>query len=491
MHERPHGSILRRAGPLLLARLGVAALTFAIPLVLARMLVPAGYGTFKQAWLLSNTLFLVLPLGLNQSLVYFVPREPENKGAWISHVLLLTTGVGALAAALLLGLGPQISAAFHNPELRELMPSVAAFTAFRLAGSSFDLALMGSGRIKASALVRIASEAFYSLCLIAGALWTRSVAGAFAGVMVATFAKAAACWIVLGSRGLRISPRDLRRQLAYTLPFGLAFALIIPQQQFHSYLVSATVTAAAFAVYSVGCFQLPIVDMLYTPVSEILQLGIAEHDARRDNAGALRLFQEAVARLSFVFVPAMVLLTVAAPQVIRFLFTERYLGAVPIFRLALVSIPMAALPLEGLMRARAQNRFMLWVSVGKLALTVPSVWAGLRLFGPIGALGGWICAEEACRLVLLHRAARLFGTSMPGTLPREIWLQAAAALIAAAPGALALRLARGPLIVQLCTAGLAFAIAYLAALRAMGVLPPVRAWIPQRKPELLVMREAA
>jgi len=85
----------------------------------------------------------------------------------------------------------------------------------------------------------------------------------------------------------------------------------------------------------------------------------------------------------------------------------------------------------------------------------------------------------------------LFGTSMLGTLPREIWLQAAAALIAAAPGALALRLARGPLIVQLCTAGLAFAIAYLAALRAMGVLPPVRAWIPQRKPELLVMREAA
>ena len=490
MHETPHGSILRRAGPLLLARLGVAALTFAIPMVLARMLVPAGYGTFKQAWLLSNTLFLVLPLGLNQSLVYFVPREPEHRGAWISHALLLTTGVGALAAALLLGLGPAVSAAFHNPELREVMPSVAAFTAFRLAGSSFDLALMASGRIKASAAVRIASEAFYSLCLIVGALWTRSVAGAFAGVMVATFAKAAACWIVLGSRGLRISPRDLRRQLAYTFPFGVAFALIIPQQQFHSYLVSATVTAAAFAVYSVGCFQLPIVDMLYTPVSEILQLGIAEHDAKGDNAGALRLFRQAVAQLSFVFVPAMVLLAVAAPEVIRFLFTDRYLGAVPIFRLALVSVPMAALPLEGLMRARAQNRFMLWVSVGKLALTVPSVWAGLRLFGPIGALGGWICAEEACRLVMLRRAASLFGTSLLGMLPREIWFQAAAALIAAAPGALALRLARGPLIVQLCTAGLAFAIAYLGALRAMGVLPPVRAWIPQRKPEL-VMREAA
>src|SRR4051812_9612807 len=183
MHERPQGSILRRAGPLMLARLGVAALTFAIPMVLARILLPASYGTFKQAWLLSNTLFLVLPLGLNQSLVYFVPREPGKRAFWESHALLLTTSAGILAAGLLLGLGPFVASAFHNRELLLVMPSVAAFTAFRLAGSSFDLALMAEGRIKASAVVRIASEGFYTLCLLAGALWTRTVAGAFAGVM--------------------------------------------------------------------------------------------------------------------------------------------------------------------------------------------------------------------------------------------------------------------------------------------------------------------
>src|SRR2546427_8809 len=350
--ETPHGSILPRAGPLMLARLGVAAFTFPIPMVLARVLLPESYGAFKQAWLLSNTLFLVLPLGPNQALVSFVPREPQKKVAWESHALLLTTGLGALAAALLLVFGPLVSALFHNPELAAVMPSVAAFTALRLAGSSFALALMADGRIKASAVVRVASEGFYTLCLLIGALWTRSVAGAFAGVVVATFAKAAACWIVLAGPGLRIAPRDLRRQLAYALPFGAAFALVIPQQQFHSYLVSATVTAAAFAVYSVGCFQLPIVDMLYTPVSEVLQLRI---------------------------------------------------------------------------------------SVLKLLLTVPLVWAGLRLFGPIGALGGWICAEETCRMILLHRAATLFGTRLTGVIPREVWLQIAAAAIATAPGALALQ----------------------------------------------------
>jgi O-antigen/teichoic acid export membrane protein len=480
MQQGDQVSILRRAGPLMLARLGVAAVTFAIPMVLARVLLPASYGTFKQAWLLSNTLCLVLPLGLTQSLVYFVPREPLLKRAWITHVLALTTALGAFAALVLLTAGNLVAGLFHNPELRALMPYVAAFTAFKLTGACLDVAYMAQGRIKESALIRIASECLYTASLIAGALLTGSLAGAFLGVVLATFARAAAAWILLGRQGLDFSAPGLRRQLAYSLPFGAAFALIIPQQQFHSYLVSASVTAAAFAVYSVGCFQLPIIDMLYTPVSEILQLGIAEHDALNDAAGALRLFREAVARLSFVFLPTMALVWIVASPLIRFLFTGRYLAAVPIFRLALVSIPMAALPLDGVMRARAQNKFMFRISALKLALTVPLAIFGLRLFGPIGALGGWICAEESCRVIVLARACRLFGAGMLQALPRELWFQALAAILAALPGALALHLARGPLLAQLIICGLVYAAAYLAALRAMGQLPPVRAWLPRR-----------
>jgi O-antigen/teichoic acid export membrane protein len=488
---RNHVSILRRASPLMLARLAIATFTFAIPMVLARVLLPASYGTFKQAWLLANTLYLVLPLGLTPSLVYFVPREPQKKDAWRTHALMITTGLGLFAAVLLLTLGRVVADAFHNPELQSMMPLVAAFTCFKLAGSTFDVAYMAEGRIKASAIVRVAGEALYTLCLVIGALITHDVRGAFIGCLISTGARAAACWLVFAKKGLTISEPHLVRQLKYALPFGFAFAMVIPQQQFHSYLVSATVTSAAFAVYSVGCFQLPIIDMLYTPVSDILQLGIAEHDTHGDNAGALRLFREAVAKLSFVFVPIMALLCITAHPLIQFLFTDRYAAAVPIFRLAIISIPMAALPLDGVMRARAQNKFVFKVSALKLALTVPFVWVGLHRFGPIGALGGWIVAEETCRMILLHRAARLFGKSILGALPKELWYQVAAAIGAAVPGVLALRLARGhvPLLAELMICGVAFTLAYLAVLRTLGVLPPIKDWIPKRpaQPQVTAM----
>lgn len=475
-------SILRRASPLMAARLGVAAITFVIPMVLARVLLPASYGTFKQAWLLASTIFTVLPLGLTPSLVYFVPREPEKKHHYIAQVLVLTTLLGAVAGAILYYAGPLVARLFHNPGLLPLVPLIAWFSAMRLAGVCWDVVYMSEGRIKHSAYARMFGEGLYALCLVAGALWTRSVYGAFLGMCLSGTVRAALCWtLVVRDHGLRLDRALLWRQLVYALPFGAAFAIIIPQRQFHSFLVSARVSAAAFAVYSVGCLQLPVVDMLYSPVSEILQLGIAEHDARNDNHGALQLFREAVSRLSFVFVPTMAVLFVCAPELIRFLFTDRYLAAVPLFRVAMISIPLAALPLDGVMRARAQNKFMFWNSVLKLLLTVPFVFFGYRFFGMMGALAGWVLAEEGCRMILLWRSARLFEVPVYRALPlREIAWQVLSALIAAPAAALAMAAERGALFFQLAVCGIVFAATYLIVMRLCGQLPPLRALLPRR-----------
>jgi hypothetical protein len=82
-------------------------------------------------------------------------------------------------------------------------------------------------------------------------------------------------------------------------------------------------------------------------------------------------------------------------------------------------------------------------------------------------------------------------TNLLNALPRELWLQNAAALLAAIPGAFALRMARGPVLMQLCIAGLAFGITYLGGLRPMGVFPPVRIWIPQKEDSLVTVAKAA
>jgi O-antigen/teichoic acid export membrane protein len=458
----------------MLARLAGAAITFAVPMVLARTLVPASYGTFKQAWLLSQTLALVLPMGLTQSLYYFVPRDPAGRDRYVAQTLWVTVALGALAAVLLLASAPLVDRVMGNPELTRNLPWVAAFTAFQLAGASLDVAWNAAGRVGSAALARTFTEGSRAIGMIAGARLAGNVEGVFAGIAAATLLRAIfTFWTLARRHGLRGDAAALRRQAAYALPFGVAFLLIVPQQQYHQYAVAAAVSAAAFAVYSVGTFQLPIVDILYTPVSELLQIGLAEQEgAGRPPRAGLALFHEAVLQLSFAFIPLAGLLWVAAPDLVLFLFSARYLDAIPIFRLSVISVTLAALPLDGVMRARAQNRFMLALSGAKLGATLALVSAGLALRGPIGALAGWITAEALARGLMLARTATVFQAPLSQVLPfRALGRQLAGTAVAAPAAWLASEAAPGPVFARLAACGLAFAAAYLGLAWNRGWLP--------------------
>jgi O-antigen/teichoic acid export membrane protein len=449
-------------------------LTLAVPMVLARMLVPAEYGTFKQAWLVAQTLALLLPFGMTQSLYYFVPRDPAGRERYIAQVVWFLLAVGLLAFGALSLSGPLLGARLQNPELARLAPWIGAIAGLQIAGAPLDVAWNASGKIGAAALARVGTEVGRAAAILAGAALGGDVHAVLVGITAAHALRFVVSTAVL-ARSHRLTPSlpTLKSQLAYALPFGLAFVLIVPQQQFHHYAVAAAVTPALFAIYSVGTFQLPVIDILYTPISELLQIGLAEQEGKGLPARAgLALFHEAVLQLSFAFIPIAGLLAVAAPAVIELLFSPQYLPAVPIFRLGVLSVVLAALPLDGVMRARAQNRFMMALSAGKLAVTAAAVLGGLALAGPFGALAGWLAGEAVGRGVMLVRAARLFDAGLREILPvRPLAVQLGATLAALPPAALALHALPGPVLLRLAGCGVSFGAAYLLLSVALGGLP--------------------
>jgi hypothetical protein len=184
------------------------------------------------------------------------------------------------------------------------------------------------------------------------------------------------------------------------------------------------------------------------------------------------LFHEAVAQLSFAFLPLAGLLLVVAPALIEVVFSRVYLAAVPLFRLSVVPIVLAALPLDGVMRARAQDRFVLVLSAAKLAATAPLVLGGLALYGPLGAFGGWVAAESLGRGAMLVRTASLFDVSLLRVLPgKALANHATATAFAMAPTWLALHATPGALLLRLAVSSLVFALAYLGLSFARGWLP--------------------
>jgi O-antigen/teichoic acid export membrane protein len=482
------GSFLAKAGPLVLARFFTAGLTVCIPLVLARALSLPDFGTYKQLFLLSQTLYYVLPLGVPQSLFFFLPRTEERR-PWMGQTLLLMSGVGVLTAALIYALTGRLAAAFDNPSLAEHALALAVFTASMVGSSGLETALTARGRTRAAALVYLVSDVVRALILVVPVLLGFGLQVMMLGVALYGLVRwAAAWWLGLkGERGPLFHGALLKQQLRYAAPFGAAMLLAIPQQYAHQYAVGLAVPTALFAIYTVGCFQLPLVDLLYSPTSEVLMVRLGELDREGRVREGVAAFREASGRLAYAFLPLAAFLFAAAPEFIGAAFGAKFLPAVPLFRVSVLGVVLAILPMDGVLRARGETRAIFLSYLVKALVTVPLVWVGVTRYGMMGGIVSWALAEVVGKLALFVRLpSALSGGGAPVPV-RELmpWPELGRAAMAAGAAAAAVALLRTLLPhlweglpegllrrgLPLAAVGLLFGVGYLALLRVVGVRP--------------------
>ncbi len=461
---RPRG-ILGQAGPLMLGRGGATVLGFALPLILTRLLPQAEFGTYKQVWLVVTTGYFMLQLGLAQSLYYFIPRRDGRARQWLTQATLSLAVTGTLCGFGLYAGRFAIARQFANPALADFGLPMALIAAFVITAAPLEIHLTAEGKVRTAAWCIFLSDAFRVVASVVPLLLGWGLHGFFWAYVVHAAARCAVQQVFFLRHGRPVVDWKLwKEQLAYALPFGAAILLDIPQKTFHQWAVGWSVDAAAFAIYAQGCFQLPIVNLLYSPISDVLQVRLAEPGAREHR---LHLFHDANLRLAAVFLPFTAGMAAAASLFVPALFTHTYDASVPIFRVAILMTPFASLPLDGVLRATGETKYLFRVFSWRLLVTVPAVLLGLRLFGTIGAIGGHALAESAMRVVMLDKVRRKLEAGWREVLPwSQLAVIAAASLLACAPAILIARhSSSGPRpFLALCAAGVSYLLVYLAAI---------------------------
>ena len=109
-------------------------------------------------------------------------------------------------------------------------------------------------------------------------------AAVFAALRLA--ATLVALWRLCG-RELRIDTSLLRQQLGYALPFALAVGVEVVLINYHQYVVAARFDAATFAIYAIGCLQIPLFDLIITSTVNVMMVKMA--DAPRGDSGRCAL----------------------------------------------------------------------------------------------------------------------------------------------------------------------------------------------------------
>ena len=414
---------------LIAARTLSFAVTFFIPVILVRAFDQATFGAYKQVFLLYVIVYAIAQVGMAESLYYFIPSNPAKAGGIVMNAVILLGVSGLVCVSALAARARQVAVWLGNPEIAGYVAPIAVFLLFMLITSVLEISMMARKRYVLAAWTYFSSDVLRSALLIVPALLFRSLGAVVAGAIVFAAIRVCFCAAYLMQEFAGTLVFDwpcLRRQLNYALPFEMAIIVDTLQTNYHQYTVSHSFGPIAFAIYSVGCLQLPFVDFVAGPAANVMMVRMADHVSER-----LAIWRDTTRKLALVFLPMFALLVISAREIILLLFTERYAAAIPIFVLWTVVVPLAALQTESILRVFAQTHFILFVNLLRLGMIAGLIGAFVLSFGLRGAVLITLTATAVSKGLSLVRAARLMQAPVGQILP---WgsLAAIAAVSAAA-----------------------------------------------------------
>jgi O-antigen/teichoic acid export membrane protein len=447
--------------------------TFVLPLALVRIFDQAAFGTYKQLFLIYATFYSIGQLGMAESLYYFVPRAPRRGGIYVANSMLSLGVAGVIGLGLLCADAPALARWLGNPELARHLPVLGLFVMLMMPTAALETVMIARHRYARGAASYVISDVVRALALLLPALAWRSLDGLLIGATVFAAARLSATLVYLGRAfegGLRPRAALWREQLAYAVPFGAAGLVETLQLNYHQYAVSHHFDPATFAIYSVGCFQLPLLELVASPLTNVMMVRMAE-TAGESSAEALAIWAGTTRALALVFFPVLAFLLVAAPEIIVVLFTDAYRASVPIFMIWSLAVALTVLPTDGALRAHAATRFLFVLGAVKLLVVAALIGAFMTFLGLPGAVLVTVLAGVAAKGLALVRLSRLMGASLSRLVPWRDLAGIAAVAAAAAVPVLALKAALlVPPFGRLAVAAPVYGGCYLLALFSFGLL---------------------
>jgi len=238
------------------------------------------------------------------------------------------------------------------------------------------------------------------------------------------------------------------------------------QANVHQWVVATRFDAAAFAIYAVGCLQIPLVDLICTSTANVMMVKMAEVAASGEGSG-LRLWHDTTAKLASLMFPLAALLFLTAPAVIVLLFTKTYLASIPILRIWCLMIVPSAFAVDGVLRAHARTRFLLIMNIVRLVVIVGSVGWLISTFGIVGAVLATLVGTVVVKAMAIAQIAGVMNVGFSEVLPwRRLAVAAVNAGVPLAPAWAVMDVSSGPVV---WTAALTVAI-YGAAYAALWYL---------------------
>ncbi len=358
---------------------------FILPIIVVRILSKEEFGIYRLTFLLLINAVAILPLGLPISAYYYLSRDSGKRASAVMNIMLAHCVVGFLVFIVLFLFPGVLGSITGSSELTRLAPLIG-FAVWLWLFSLFLEHVAVANKEPKTATLFIVFAQFSKTALMSGfVLWFKTVDS----ILYAAIIQAAIQTLILLTYLVNRFPQFWRKfdsvffreHLRYAIPFGVAGIFFTMQVDLHYYFVSYRYGETAYAIYAVGCFQLPLVSMLAESINSVMIPKMSELQLKGDNAEMIRVTARATQKLAFAYFPLYVFLMITSETVITTLFTARYADSVPIFRVFLTILPFMVLISDPITRAYEDlGRFLIKMRAATFVVLVFGLIFGIRYF---------------------------------------------------------------------------------------------------------------
>ena len=455
-------SLARQTFWLMIAKFASFVLNVAVPLVVVRLLDQYHFGLYKQSFLVIATAQNLLPMSVGLSAFYFLPRMAGRAREVVFNIVLFHAALGSIVCLALVAWPGLLVLVFNDSSLSPYAPWIGITILLTLFSDFLEIVAVANRDVRLSTVFIIGAQLTKGLFLtLAAALFASVPALLCASALQGLLQCAVLFWYIrfrFPGPLWSFDARLLGEQLRYALPFGVAGLVYRLQMDLHSYVVARQYGAAVFAIYAIGCTQLPLIGILRDSVGTVLISRISQLQAQAAEREILLLVARIMRKLAAVYWPLYAYLIVMGPEFLTVLFTPRYRASWPVFALNLTMLPLNMITVDPILRAYFKHRyFMLRLRLITLPLLGAGLWWSLPRYGMSGAIGTVVAITLLEYAVVVGLVSRILG------MRRSDWRLFGDAV----------KLGLAAAVAAICVAGLHAAAPALPPIAALAVTAPV------------------
>ncbi len=434
------GRLTRKAATLGLGRVSAVLARFGLSILLVRWWTPELYGQFHQIRVMIEVAALLdlgLPMGLLQAAAGKKGHERDDvfrRGAALALV------AGALAGLILAAYG-----LISGGPLAAALPVAGIMIAATIPSSALESALVVKDRhLQASLIGGLSGLAGFGL----GALVLfvhPTLLGVYSGLALSALARLVALWWSGRLRRL-VVPWSVQTWSLLRLSIQVSGNRLLSMlsAQVDRIVIGLSFSAGTLGHYVNGAWEVPFMGIFFGAITAAMLPDMSEHWARGRPGDMHAIWKGAAERAAWIVFPLFLWAWIWGPEILRVLFTQEYVDALPVFRLYLLMLPLRIAIYSALLIAMDEVRLLVWGALLDVVVNAALSIALAHTVGWLGPAAATAAGTYAQVVFYAYHSVDRLGTRFSRFLPwRRLLLAAMSAAVAVVPTLLFRRYVEG------------------------------------------------